>query len=132
MKTEETLVNLLKIMIGTIIIAIGVELFLVPNQLSTGGFSGISTIIYYATGIPVGTLMLVLNVPLFIIAYFKLGKKYLFNALIGTGFLSLFLNFFERFEPLTNDRFLAFIYGSVIVGIGTAFVLHAKGSTRRF
>ena len=130
MKVQDVLFNLFKITLGTIIIAIGIEAFLLPNQLSTGGFSGISTIIYYMTDVPVGTIMLLLNIPLFILAYFKLGKEYVINALIGTGLLSLFLNIFQELKPLTEDRFLAFIYGSVIVGIGTAFVLNAKGSTR--
>ena len=130
MKVQDVLFNLFKITLGTVIIAIGVEAFLLPNQLSTGGFSGISTIIYYMTGVPVGTIMLLLNIPLFALAFFKLGRKYVFNALIGTSLLSLFLNLFQKIEPLTEDRFLAFIYGSVIIGIGTAFVLNAKGSTR--
>ena len=130
MKVQDVLFNIFKITLGTIITAYGVEAFLLPNQLSTGGFSGISTIIYYMTDIPVGTIMLILNIPLFILALFKLGKRYVINALIGTGLLSLFLNIFQDIKPLTDDRFLAFIYGSVIVGIGTAFVLNAKGSTR--
>lgn len=131
-RARNTLLNWIQISIGTAIMAIGIELFLVPNQLSTGGFSGLSTIIYYITGISVGTVMLILNVPIFIVAFFKVGKKFFINALFGTAILSIFLNVFQRFKPLTDDRFLAFIYGSVIVGIGTAIVLRANGSTRWF
>ena len=131
MKLKEILINLVEIVIGTSVMAMGIELFLVPNQLSTGGFSGLSTIIYYITGLSVGTVMLILNIPLFILAFIKLGKKFFVQSLIGTALLSLFLNIFQRFEPITDDRFLAFIYGSVIVGIGTALILRANGSTRR-
>ena len=130
MKLKESLINLVEIVIGTLVMAMGIELFLVPNQLSTGGFSGLSTIIYYITGLSVGTIMLILNVPLFILALIKLGKKFFAQLLIGTALLSLFLNIFQRFDPITDDIFLAFIYGSVIVGIGTALILRANGSTR--
>lgn len=128
-KIKEFSMDLLKMAIGTVIMAIGIEQFLLPNQLSTGGFSGIGTIAYYMMGISVGTTMLVLNIPLFLIAYFKVGRKFFIKAVIGTFLLSYFLNVFQHVEAVTTDRFLAFIYGSIIVGIGTAIVLKANGST---
>lgn len=128
-KVRSFITDLFRICIGTIMMAAGLELFLIPNQLSTGGFSGISTIIYYMLKIPVGTSMLLLNVPLFLIAYFKVGKRFFLKAISGTIFLSIFLNAFARIEPITQDRFLAFLYGSVIVGIGTAIILKANAST---
>lgn len=128
-KTKEFSLDLLKMTIGTLIMAIGIEQFLLPNQLSTGGFSGIGTVVYYITEIPVGTTMLVLNIPLFIIAYFKVGKKFFINAVIGTFLLSYFLNVFQKINSVTDDRILACLYGSTIVGIGTAIVLKANGST---
>ena len=128
-KAKEFSLDLLKMTIGTLIMAIGIEQFLLPNQLSTGGFSGIGTVVYYTTGISVGTIMLLLNIPLFIIAYFKVGKKFFINAVIGTFLLSYFLNIFQKIESVTDDRILACLYGSVIVGIGTAIVLKANGST---
>lgn len=121
--------DLLKIVIGTMLMAIGVEQFLLPSQLSTGGFSGIGTVIYYMTGISAGTTMLILNIPLFIIAYFKVGRKFLINAVIGTLLLSYFLNLFQKVNPITTDRFLGFLYGSIIGGIGTAIVLKTNAST---
>lgn len=128
-KTRDFISDFFRIAIGTIIMAAGLELFLIPNQLSTGGFSGIAIIIYYILKVPVGTTILLLNIPLFIIAYFKVGKEFFAKAVIGTIFLSIFLNAFEKINPITEDRFLAFIYGSVIVGIGTAMVLKVNGST---
>ena len=128
-KARRIAFDIIKIIIGTIIMAVGINLFLVPNQLSSGGFSGIGTIIYYIFEIPVGTTILILNVPLFLIAYFKIGRKFFIRAIIGTLLLSYFLNLLQGIKPLTNDRFLAFLYGSVVVGIGTAIVLKASGST---
>ena len=63
------------ILVGCIIMAIGTALFLLPNQLSSGGFSGISTIIYYFLHFPLGTTMLALNIPFLVWALFKLGKE---------------------------------------------------------
>lgn len=122
-------VILFKIILGTMIMAIGIDLFLVPSKLSTGGFSGIGTVLYYLWKIPVGTTTIILNIPLFILAFFKLGKKFTLKTIVGTASLSYFLNIFEKIKPITNDKVLAFIYGSIAVGIGTAIVLKARAST---
>ena len=109
--------------------AIAVDLFLLPNQLSVGGFSGIGTIGYYLFKIPVGTTVLILNIPLFIIALIKNGKRFFLDSLIGTISLSLFLNLFENISTITHSGFLACIYGGALSGIGTSIVLKANSST---
>lgn len=109
--------------------AFSTDFFLLPNKLSTGGFSGLSTIAYYIFHVPAGTAMIVLNIPLFIIAFFKLGKKFVLKTLIGTILLSAFINLLMSFKPLTNDSFLACIYGGIIMGIGTSIVLKVDSST---
>lgn len=128
-KIKSISITSLKIVLGTMIMAIGIDLFLVPSKLSTGGFSGIGTVLYYLWKIPVGTTTIVLNIPLFILAFWKLGKKFTLKTIVGTASLSYFLNVFEKIKPITNDKVLAFIYGSILVGIGTAIVLKARGST---
>ncbi len=128
-KIRKFILRIIQIIFGTAILAVGVSLFLLPNQLSSGGFSGIATILYYLIKIPVGTIVLILNIPLFIIALLKNGRKFVINTITGTALLSFFLNIFEKIEPLTNDRFLACIYGGILVGIGTAIVLKANAST---
>lgn len=128
-KVKYFMFEAIQIIVGTAILGIGVSLFLLPNQLSSGGFSGLATIFYYLLKTPIGTTMLVLNIPLFIMALLKNGKKFFVNAIAGTILLSVFLDIFERFKPLTNDRFLACIYGGILVGIGTATVLKANAST---
>ena len=118
-----------KMILGTFLMAIGIAQFLLPNQLSSGGFSGIATIGYYLFNIPMGLLVFALNIPVFIISYFRVGKIFFIKSLIGTFFLSLFLNIFENFSALTGDRFLGCIFGGILVGLGTALNLMAKGST---
>lgn len=117
------------IVLGSLIMAFATSQFLLPNKLSTGGFSGIATIVYYLLNISMGTTTIVLNVPLFLFAYFKLGKKFLVKAIVGTVLLSLFLNLLEKLPPLTQDKFLACIYGGIFIGLGTAFILKATAST---
>ena len=85
-KAKKVLLELIQIVCGTAIMAMGTGLFLVPNKLSTGGFSGIATIFYYLFNLPVGTLMFILNVPLFIFCFFKLGKNFFFRAIARYNF----------------------------------------------
>ena len=129
-KIRRIIIDFIQILVGTAVTAFSTALFLLPNQLSSGGFSGLATITYYLFKIPLGTTVFILNIPLFIISFIKNGKKFFLNAIIGTVFLSLFLNIFENLKPITNDRFLACIYGGIISGIGSAIILKAKASTR--
>ncbi len=117
------------IIIGCLLMAAGTTFFLLPNQLSSGGFSGISTIIYYLFGFPLGTTMLILNIPLIILTIIRVGKEVAIKGVFGTIMLSLFIDILERFEPLTHDRLLSCIYGGILIGIGTAIVLKANAST---
>ena len=104
---KEILIEIGGTILGAFIIALGVSLFLLPNQLSTGGVSGIATITYYLFKIPMGTMVLLVNIPLFIIAMFKVGKTFFIKSIIGTIALSAFIDILDKFEPLTQDRFLA-------------------------
>lgn len=127
---KKKIVNeILGTIIGAIIMAMGVSLFLLPNQLSSGGIAGIATIAYYLLKIPMGTVIMVINIPLFIFAGYKIGKDYFVKSLIGTFSLSIFIDVFDKFPAITTDRFLACIYGGVIIGIGTAIILKANSST---
>lgn len=122
-------VEYLGIALGALIMAIGISLLLLPNELSTGGFSGVATIFYYFVKLPVGKVMLVLNIPLLIISYFKIGKSFLFKSIYGIATLSFFIDILDGLTPLTHDRFLACIYGGILAGIGTAIILKLQGST---
>ena len=121
--------EIMEIIIGCLFMAAGTSLFLLPNQLSSGGFAGIATIIYYLFSLPVGTTMLVLNIPLIILTIIKVGKETAIKGVFGTIVLSVFIDIFEKFNPVTEDRLLACIYGGILIGLGTAIVLKANAST---
>lgn len=126
---KEFLIDILGTLVGALLMATATSLFLLPNQLSSGGFAGIATILYYLLKIPMGTTILALNVPLFLFAGYKLGKEFLLKSMVGTISFSVFIDILDKLEPLTFDRFLACIYGGIIIGCGTAIILKSNAST---
>lgn len=116
-------------LLGSFIMAAGTSLFLLPNQLSSGGVAGIATITYYLFNIPMGTVILAINIPLFALAVYKLGKVFFIKSMIGTISFSIFIDLLDQIPALTSDRFLACIYGGIIIGFGTAIILKANSST---
>ena len=83
-KIKKIIIEFLGTIVGSAVMAFGVSSFLLPNQLSTGGISGISTILYYLCNYPVGLTMLLINVPLFVIAMVKVNKRLFFKSILGT------------------------------------------------
>lgn len=121
--------ELLQIIIGTFLMAFGVSQFLLPNRLSSGGVTGIATITYYFFNLPMGLTIFALNIPLFILSWIKKGKEFVIKGILGTGFLSLFIDLLDQYTVLTQDRLLACIYGGIIMGLGTSIILKADAST---
>lgn len=123
------ILELLETILGSFIMAAGTSLFLLPNQLSSGGVAGIATIIYYLLKIPMGTTILAINIPLFAFSAYRIGKNFLVKSLVGTISFSLFIDILDKIQPITEDRLLACIYGGIIIGLGTAIILKANSST---
>ena len=126
---KKHIIEILLIILGTMIMSIGIALFLLPNKLSSGGFTGIATILYYLFNWKVGTVILLLNIPFFILAFIRIGKEFVFKSVFAVVFLSIFIDFFEKYEALTTDKVLASIYGGILIGIGTSLILKAAAST---
>lgn len=128
-KIKKSVIDVVGTIVGSAIMAVGVSSFLLPNQLSSGGFSGVATITYYVLKIPMGAMIMALNIPLFLFAGYRLGKDFFIKSLIGTFSLSIFIDILDKYPPITSDRFLACIYGGVMIGIGTAVILRVDSST---
>ena len=128
-KIKNWIIDIIGTILGSSIMAFGIASFLLPNQLSSGGFSGIATITYYLLKIPVGAMIFALNIPLFLFAGYRLGKEFLVKAIVGTISLSVFIDIFDKCPSITTDRFLACIYGGVLIGLGTAIILKVNSST---
>lgn len=126
----KTLREYLFILIGVLLTALGLDMFLVPNKIAAGGVSGIATIVYYLAHIPVGVTMLAINIPLFLMGIRQLGMGFGIRSLFGTISLSLIIDLIARQVPIpTRDPLLASIYGGIIVGIGIGIVFRNKGTT---
>lgn len=115
--------------LGCMLMALATSTLLLPNKLSSGGFTGIATIIYYVFNVPMGVTIFILNLPLLILGLKKLGKEFLIKSIIGIVLYSIFLDIFDRIPYLTTDNFLACIYGGIMIGIGMALVLKSESST---
>jgi uncharacterized membrane-anchored protein YitT (DUF2179 family) len=129
MNLKQEIIESIFTVIASLIMAVGIALFLLPNQLSSGGVSGIATITYYLFNIPMGRVILLINIPLFLVSIFKLGKSFFIKSIIGTVSLSFFVDILDKMEPLSDDRLLASIYGGILVGLGTALLFKANSST---
>lgn len=128
-KFKQILKEMLETILGALIMAAGVSLFLLPNQLSSGGIAGVATIFYYLLDIPMGTVIIAINIPLFLFSMYKVGKMFFLKSIVGTVSMSIFIDLLDKIEPLTTDRFLACVYGGILLGLGTTLLLKAEAST---
>lgn len=128
-KINKQTIDILGTLFGSFIMAVAISLFLLPNELSSGGIAGIGTILYYTLKLPIGITMLVLNIPLFVFSGYKIGKEFLIKSIIGTVSLSIFTDMLDKFQALTNDKILACVYGGILMGIGTAVMFKCDSST---
>lgn len=122
------------LVIGCLISAAGLNLFLVQHHLLSGGVGGLALIAYYLFSLPVGMLILVLNLPLLYLAYRFLGKRYLVVSIFGTVLYSVLVDAMQFLSGYTvvDDTMLAAIYGGVICGIGFGIVFRAGFNTGGF
>jgi len=126
------LIDIVNLLLGTLLVAVAINVFFTPNKISTGGASGVGIILYYLYEIPVSFWVLVINIPLFIISLKELGFKFCLRALIGTGLLIILLELtspLTRYIDISNDLFIASIFGGLLNGIGLSLVFRADGST---
>lgn len=130
----EKIKNYIYIILGTLIAALAINIFFVSNNISTGGASGIGIMLNYLFNFPIGVVVLIINVPLFIIAILKLGLKFTFKAIIGTVLLSIFIDVttnvsdIELFN-LGNNYILSSIFGGLLLGLGLSLVFRGGAST---
>ena len=118
----------LVLIIGSLIYSAGLEIFLVPNNIIDGGIVGISIMASYLTGIPFGAYMLVLNLPFLYLGYKQIGKTFAISTIISIIALSIFSEFLEPVPQITQDYFLAAIFGGIIAGAGVGLVIRQGGS----
>lgn len=120
------------ITIGTLLTALGIDLFLAPNKIAAGGVSGIAIILHYLIKVPIGATMLVINIMLFITAFLILGRSFGLKSIYATFILSVFVDVLSQIIPpswVVEDLFLAVLFGDFLTGIGIAMVISRDAST---
>ena len=128
MPLKEKLKRLFFITLGAILMAVALELFLVPNNVLDGGIVGISIITSHLTKIKLGLIIFLLNIPFFFLGYKQIGRTFALSTLYGITILSISTALLNPIEPFVSEVFLATIFGGVILGIGVGLVIRYGGS----
>ncbi len=126
---------LITTIVGSGIYGLAYATFLSPNHLNAGGISGLSAVIVQLVNpngnipfLEIGTLTVLINLPLFAIGGVKIGKKFFFGSLVGLGFSSIVMDYVKLPVPL-EDPLLAALYGAVMAGVGLGLVFMSGTST---
>lgn len=114
--------DFLSVAIGCMIYGISSNIFIIPNHIAPGGATGLSVIANYLFHVPVGTMIIVFNIPLFILSQKMLGKTFLFRTITATILLSVFVDLFVFLPHYTGDRLVAGLFGGAFGGIGLGIV----------
>ena len=121
--------DVLAMVFGSALIAAGLVLFTIPNNIAPGGVSGLATALAYITPVTVGIWTLLLNVPLIVLSWWKLGFRPLLKTIVTTLLLSALIDVFGLFLPqYTNNVLLAAVLGGVLSGVGMG-IIFVRGAT---
>lgn len=116
------------LLIGAILASIGLEIFLVPNNVIDGGIVGISIISSHFTKLPLGLFIFVLNLPFLVVGYKQIGKTFVLSTLFSVTTLSLGVTILHPIQGITKDILLAAVFGGIILGMGVGLIIRYGGS----
>lgn len=131
MKLPTEIRNSLYITAGSVILALGIVLFLAPNKIATGGTPGMAILLNYLIDLPIGSLMLLINLPLLLIGGRMLGKAFAIRSIIAIFLTSMLIDLSTEIlhlQPLSHDTLLATLYGGILIGIGVGLILRGNAS----
>lgn len=118
----------LSLFFGSILTAIGLEIFLVPNQIIDGGVVGLSIMASHLTSLSLSAYLVLFNLPFLYLGYVQIGKTFAFSTIFSICSLSYWVSVFHPIPELTDDLFLAAIFGGIIVGLGVGIIIRNGGS----
>lgn len=125
---KELATKLLRISLAAVLYAIGFSVFFEPNNIAPGGFTGISMLISYVTGGQTGVILMCMNIPLWLIAYRKLGKYFMLSTIYAVTLTSALFDVIGSNFAFETDPLLAAIYGAIFFGLGLG-IIFAEGSS---
>jgi len=117
------------IILGSLIFGFGINYFIIANHLAEGGFTGIALILHYKFGWPVGTIILIANIPLLLISLRLWGLEFIAKTVLGVVATSLAIELTSGFQLKVDDLLLAALYGGVFTGTGLGLVVRYGGTT---
>ncbi len=128
-KKQKVLIDAIFFLLGTFIYSVAVNMFLSPNGISPGGFTGVAAVINRLVGIPTGTMLFIFNIPVLIIGYKKMGGHFLVKTSCVTVLLSTVLDLTAALlPPVLTDGILASMFGGILLGLGMSLIL-LRGAT---
>ena len=128
-KTVAIFKKYLAITFGCMLAGFSLSCFLAPNDVIAGGVSGIATIINHFFKVPIGIMIITINVPIFIWGIIKFGKSLGVATLYATIALSVFTDLFASIGTLTDDMLLASVFGGLVAGAGYGMVFYSNATT---
>lgn len=129
MKIKNIFFDVFCVALGSLVLAVALNVFLVPNEIAAGGVSGIATVLYIVFGVPLSVTVLVVNALLFVGGFAILGKWELVKSLLGIVFLSAFLELTKMLPSYTEDLLMAAVFGGVLCGLGVGITVSRGAST---
>ncbi len=129
-KIMSTVTDYSIIVLGAVVYAVSVVIFTAPNNIAPGGLTGIGTVLNYLYGLPIGVIIFVFNIPLFVWGAIENGIKFLTKTIVGTAIISVAIDVMGMFLPIyTGDLILASIFGGIFNGLGLGLIFYSGGST---
>lgn len=120
--------RILFMIIGSILVAVGLEIFLIPNNIIDGGMTGISIMASYLTKVQLGVFTFLFNLPFVIIGYRQIGKTFAISTIFSVICLSIVVTLLHPVPGITQDVLLATIFGGIIIGVGVGLIIRNGGS----
>jgi uncharacterized membrane-anchored protein YitT (DUF2179 family) len=125
---SKILLRIFLITLGAALMSVGLEIFLVPNNVIDGGITGISIMLSYITGWKLGIFLFLFNVPFFFLGYKQIGKTFALSTLYGIVVLSIATTLLHPVPAFTQDILLASVFGGIFLGVGVGIVIRYGGS----
>lgn len=126
-------VNIIMILFGNAVMALGIVLFILPKGLAVGGTTGLSLIVSHYTAISISVFVFIFNCVMFLAGLWILGKAFAMTTLLSTFFYPVVLGFFQGIpslaEGITDDRLLSAVFGGLFIGFALGIVIRAGAST---
>lgn len=130
MKIKTKIADYSIIAVGALLYAVAVNVFTAPNNIAPGGLTGVATMLNFLFGLPIGTMIFIMNIPLFIWGAVVNGKRFLAKTIIASFLLSVFIDTTVLFIPqYKGDQMLASVFGGLTSGVGLALIFYRGGTT---